>query len=102
MPPAAVPGVTVSVEEPLPPATLAGLNAAEAPEGTPVTLSATALEKPLIGETETLAAAPALPEELTEPGLTEIEKSGVATLVMVQLTLVEWLNAPLVPVTVTA
>ena len=96
-----MPGVRVSVELPLPPATLEGLNEAEAPVGKPLTLIATALEKPLAGVMVAVVVARALPAELTEDGLTATEKSGVGVVpLIVQLTCAVWLSEPLEPVMV--
>src|SRR5438105_14321615 len=78
VPLAAVPGLSVSVLLPL--ATLAGLKLADAPEGRPLTLSATALENPPLGAMVTVSVAAALPVELTVPLTSVNEKSGVPVL----------------------
>src|SRR5438132_233154 len=73
VPAAALPGVKVSVDEPLP-ATLVGLSDAVAPEGAPLAESETVPVKPLSAPTVTVE----VPEPLTLAGLTAMEKSGDA------------------------
>jgi hypothetical protein len=70
----------LSVEDPEPPLTDGGLKLPVAPLGSPLTLSETALLKPLSDaiETEKLVLPPAV--TVCEPGVPPTEKSGVLPL----------------------
>jgi hypothetical protein len=86
--------VTVMVEFPEP-ITEAGLKLALAPDGRPDALNVTVLLKPFWEVTVTVEI-PWLPRaSVSEVGLAEIEKFGAVP--TVNVTLVEWLNAPLLP-----
>jgi hypothetical protein len=102
VPAAAVPEARVRVDEPEPGAPMeVGLNDALAPEGTPEAERETAELKPPETLVETVAVE-LLPVGVeTEVGETAIEKSGVADVVTVNETVVEWVFPPPVPVTVT-
>src|SRR5262249_28051575 len=72
LPDAAVPGVTIKLDEPVP-TTEVGLKEDEAPEGTPLTLNETAPLKPLVPTTD--IAYVTFEPEGTAVGATESMKS---------------------------
>ncbi len=74
MPAAAVPALTVSVDE-LPEVTLVGLNEAVAPVGTPLTLRFTVWAEPPVVAVLTVTVPLAFCARLRLVGLTDIEKS---------------------------
>ena len=77
---------------------LTGLNDPVAPAGRPVTLRLTALLKPFCGVTVIVVVALPPCVALTDDGLADSAKS--AGPVTVSVTVVVWVSAPLVPVTV--
>ena len=99
MPAAAVPALTVSTEPP-PAVTDAGLREAVAPLGAPETERVTVCALPEVIAVEMLLE-PLVPGEMLRlRGLAEIEKSGAPGAVTVSVTVVAWVVAPSVPVTV--
>lgn len=78
----------------------AGLKLAVTPAGKPLAVSATVFEKPFILLMVTVLTAVAPRATVTEAGETDRLKSDIAGIVTVRLTVVLWVNAPLVPVTV--
>jgi hypothetical protein len=94
------PETRVRVEE-LPAVTDDGLKLAEAPVGRPLAERLTAWAEPLVTAVESVVVplAPCATETLD--GLAAIEKSFVAAVVTVSVTLVVWVALAPVPVTVT-
>jgi hypothetical protein len=88
---------SVSVDDPLPD-TLAGLNFAVTPEGSPETASDTALEKPLAPVTVTALVPDPPAVTVSDAGLTESANDGAAA--MVRWSEVEWVALPPLPVSV--
>ena len=99
MPGEAVPAPMVSVEE-LPAVTEEGLSEAVAPEGAPLTDSATLCAEPEVTAVEMVLVTEAFCTRLRLLGLAEIEKSLATGAVMVTVTVVECALLAPVPVIV--
>jgi len=93
----------VSVDDPEPPLTEAGLKLAVAPEGKPLALSVTVPAYPLTGLTDAVYVVLFPCVTVCEPGDADSEKLGTNTGLTVKVTLVVCIGLPLVsfPVIVT-
>jgi hypothetical protein len=101
VPAAAVPALTVSVDEP-PEETLVGLNEAVAPDGTPLTEKLTVCAEPLV-IVVLIVEVPVDPcATLSDDGLAEIEKSLGGGALITKVTVVLCVALAPVPVTVMA
>jgi hypothetical protein len=100
VPAAAVPALTVSVDDP-PAVTLTGLRPALAPEGAPPTVSEMVSALPLVTAVEMLEVPLAFCARLSEVGVARMEKSfGGGGAVTVKVTVVACVADAAVPVTV--
>ena len=85
---------------PEPPVIGFGLNGALAPEGSPLTLKFTLPVKPPDGLTDAVKLVPLPCVMVREDGVAEMEKSGVGAEFTTNVTVVEWVRLPQVPVIV--